>query len=70
MMKRIGRDVSIEGIRRVICRIEADDEEDATEESAGMYAPPSRNDFMFVIRRRDEADGERRIIGSGLLTGF
>jgi hypothetical protein len=31
--------------------------------------PDSRKERMFEIRRREEADGETRIIGSGLRAG-
>ena len=41
----------------------------AAAESAGMNCPPSRKDFMFEMRRREDAEGESMIIGSGLL-GF
>lgn len=37
--------------------------------SGGMNLPSSRKDLALVMRRRDEADGERRMIGSGLLVG-
>lgn len=37
----------------------------ADSEFGGTYWPFSRNDLMFVMRRREEADGERRMIGSG-----
>lgn len=33
-------------------------------ESAGAKVPDSRNCLMFDMRRRDEADGERRMMGS------
>lgn len=33
-------------------------------ESAGENVPRSRNCLMFDMRRRDEAEGERRIMGS------
>ncbi len=38
--------------------------------SGGMYVPLSRNDLMLDMRRRDEAEGERRMIGSGRRDGF
>ena len=42
----------------------------AEDVSGGKYAPDSRKDFIFDIRRREEAEGESRIIGSGLRDGF
>lgn len=38
--------------------------------SAGTNRPPSRKDLMLDMRRRDEAEGERRMMGSGRLCGF
>jgi hypothetical protein len=69
MMKRIGRWGSIEGKIRSICRIEAEELDPELDESAGIYVPLSRKDLMFDIRRREDAEGDRRIIGSGLRTG-
>jgi hypothetical protein len=69
MMKRMGRAVSIEGRKREMCRIEAEELEVEMEDSGGMYVPDSRNDLIFDIRRSEEADGERRMIGSGRRTG-
>jgi hypothetical protein len=69
MMKRIGRAGSMPGKMRVICRIEAEELDVALEDSGGTYTPLSINDLMFDIRRRDEADGDRRMIGSGRRTG-
>lgn len=37
--------------------------------SGGMNLPSSRNDRALDMRSRDEADGERRMMGSGLLVG-
>lgn len=37
----------------------------AAGESEGMNRLPSRNDLILVMRRREEADGERRMMGSG-----
>ena len=49
-----------------MCRIVAvAPEEPASALSGGMYVPPSRKDLMFDMRKSDEAEGERRIIGSG-----
>jgi hypothetical protein len=36
----------------------------AAAESAGTKTPFSRNCFIFDMRSNDEADGERRMIGS------
>jgi hypothetical protein len=67
IMKRIGRTGSIVGNIREICRIEADELEVETEESGGIYTPLSRKDLIFDIRRSDDAEGDRRMIGSGRL---
>ena len=67
-MKRIGRDGSMSFISRLMCSMLAPVEL-AAAESAGMNCPPSRKDFMFEMRRREDAEGESMIIGSGLL-GF
>lgn len=69
MMKRIGRAGSIEGMKREICKIEAEELDVELAESAGINAPPSRNDLMFDMRRIDDADGERSMIGSGRRAG-
>jgi hypothetical protein len=69
MMNLMGRVVSIDGRRREMCRIEAEELDVEVEESAGMYVPLSRNDLIFDIRSSEEAEGERRTIGSGLRTG-
>lgn len=57
--------VSIEGRCRVTWRILALEEEPARLESVGMYVPDSRKDFMLDMRRREEAEGETRTMGSG-----
>jgi len=44
---------------RCVCRMDA-----VLLESAGVKTPCSRNCLMLDMRRREEADGERRIIGS------
>jgi hypothetical protein len=36
----------------------------------GMNMPSSRKDFMFEVRRRDEAEGERRMMGWTFWWGF
>ena len=45
-------------------------EEPARFESGGMYVPDSRKDLMLLIRNREEAEGESRIMGSGRRPGF
>lgn len=45
-------------------------EEPARVLSGGMYVPESRKDFMLLMRRRDEAEGERRMMGSGRRPDF
>lgn len=69
MMKRRGREVSIEGTRRWICNMDAEDDDVAVDESAGVKRPLSKKDLIFDMRRREEADGESRMMGSGRLTG-
>lgn len=39
-------------------------------ESGGVYIPLSRNDLMLLMRSSEDADGERRMMGSGLRPGF
>jgi hypothetical protein len=68
-MNRIGRVESIDGSSRDICRIEADELDVELEDSVGTYVPLSRNDLMFDMRRRDDAEGDRRMIGSGRREG-
>lgn len=68
-MKRIGRAGSIEGMKREICKIEAEELDVEFAESAGTYAPPSRNDLIFDMRRIEDADGERSMMGSGRRAG-
>ena len=63
-MKRKGRCESIEGSGRETCRMLA--VEPALLESGGRYLPSSRKDLMLAMRRREEAEGERRMMGSGL----
>ena len=53
-----------------MCRIEAVLEEPASAESGGTYTPDSRKDLMLLMRRREDAEGESRIIGSGRLPRF
>jgi len=61
----IGRMGSTEGRTREICRIDADELDVAMDESGGVYMPDSRNDLMFDMRSKEEADGDRSMIGSG-----
>jgi len=62
--KRSGRDGSIDGIKRDTCSREAP-VEGASSESAGTKMPSSRKRFTLLMRKSAEAEGERRIIGSG-----
>lgn len=45
-------------------------EEPARFESGGMYVPESRKDLMLLMRSREEAEGESRMMGSGRRPGF
>ena len=45
-------------------------DEPARFESGGIYVPDSMNDLMLLMRSREEAEGESRMIGSGLRPGF
>lgn len=45
-------------------------EEPARFESGGMYVPDSRKDLMLLMRSREEAEGESRMMGSGRRPGF
>jgi hypothetical protein len=38
--------------------------------SGGVYRPDSRNDLALDMRSSDEADGDKRMIGSGRRAGF
>lgn len=69
MMKRIGRDASIVGKVREICNMDADELDVELEDSGGTYAPPSRKDLIFDNRSSDDAEGERRMMGSGRRAG-
>lgn len=64
-MKRSGRLVSIVGRRREICRMLV-----VEFGAGGWYWPDSRKGFMFDMRRREEAEGERRMMGSGRREDF
>ncbi len=68
-MNRIVRDVSIEEIRRWVCKRFEDVLEEALVDSAGTYIPFSRKALIFDKRRSEEAEGEIKIIGSGRRTG-
>lgn len=57
-MKRMAFE-SMVGMTRWICRIVA-----VLPESAGVNVPRSRNCLIFDMRRRDEAEGERSMMGS------
>jgi len=46
------------------------EEEPARLESVGMYVPDSRKDLMLDMRRREDAEGETRMIGSGRRLAF
>ena len=59
----------MEVIRRCVCRSVEEELDDALTDSGGTYIPFSRNALMFDNRRREGADGERRMIGSGRRTG-
>lgn len=69
MMKRIARLESMVGMERMMCRSVAEEEDVKLEDSGGTYRPPSRKDLIFDMRSNEEAEGERRIMGSGLLVG-
>lgn len=45
-------------------------EEPARFESGGMYVPKSRKDLMLLMRSREEAEGESKMMGSGRRPGF
>lgn len=67
-MNRIARAASIEGMSLITWSIDAESlEVDAADESVGTYVPPSRNALIFDIRSSDDADGDRRMMGSGRL---
>ena len=69
-MKRKGRCGSTDESCRETCRMLAPDVEPARLESGGMYVPVSRKDLMLVMRSREDAEGERSMIGSGRRPGF
>lgn len=45
-------------------------EEPARLESGGIYVPDSRKDLMLLMRSREEAEGESKMMGSGRRPGF
>jgi hypothetical protein len=49
--------------------MEAEELDVELEDSGGMYVPFSRKDLIFAMRSSEEAEGERRIMGSGRRTG-
>lgn len=63
------REVSMEEIRRWVCKRFEDVLEDALVDSGGTYMPFSRNALMLDNRRSDEAEGDIKMIGSGRRTG-
>ncbi len=69
MTKRMGRFGSMDGKVREMWRIEAEELDVEIEDSGGIYIPVSRKDLMFDMRSREDADGDKSIIGSGLLAG-
>ncbi len=66
MMNRKGRDDSF-GSKRVICKRLAGVEFARVGCEGGTKRPLSRKDLMFDIRRREDADGESRMMGSARL---
>lgn len=53
----------------MMCRMEAEELDVELEESGGMYTPLSMKDLIFDIRRREDAEGESRMMGSGRRAG-
>lgn len=64
MMNRMGVG-SMDGTARWMFKIEVPSLDVKEPESGGTYSFPERNDRIFVRRSRDDAEGDRRIIGSG-----
>lgn len=64
-MNRRGRLGSMLGRRREIWRMPL-----AAVGAGGAYVPDSRKGLMLDMRRREEAEGERRMMGSGRRDGF
>jgi len=64
-MKRVGELVLMELMMREMCRMEREVVSvEWTGWFGGTYVPDERKDFMLERRRREDAEGERRIIGS------
>lgn len=64
-MKRSGRLGSMVGSRREMCRMLV-----VEFGAGGWYWPDSRKGLMFDMRRREEAEGDRRMMGSGRREDF
>jgi hypothetical protein len=64
MMNRMGAG-SIEDTWRDMFRIDVDALAVYVDESGGTKTPSWRNERIFDRRRRDDAEGDRRMIGSG-----
>ena len=58
------------GKDREMCRMLVRPEEPAKLLSGGIYVPESRKDFTLDMRSSEDAEGERRMIGSGRRPGF
>lgn len=69
MMNRNGRARSMEVSKRDMFRRVAELLEVEIEDSGGANSPSSRKVLIFDMRRRDEADGDSRIMGSGRREG-
>jgi hypothetical protein len=65
-MKRKAVRGSIEGRMRVIWRRLEVALEEVSRAEGGMKTPSSRKDFTFDMRRREEADGESRMMGCSM----
>lgn len=68
-MKRKGVRGSMEGRRRVIWRRLEEALEEESSAEGGMKVPDSRKDFTFDMRRREDAEGERRMMGCSMRRG-
>ena len=66
-MKRSGCE-DMEGRVRVSCRRLTEEEVSAA--LGGMKVPSPRKDFTLDMRRREDAEGERRMMGSRRRAGF
>lgn len=65
-MKRKAVRGSMEGRTRVIWRRFEVALEEVSRAEGGMKMPSSRKDFTFDMRRREEAEGESRIMGCSM----